>query len=74
LAPYESSELKLFAIVIRPKILLEPAHLDLHCRRRLFSDDRPNHIDYRIVEKLGGDGIGVCYRSEDTKLGGTLAS
>jgi len=34
----------------------------------------PNHIDYRIVEKLGGDGIGVCYRSEDTKLGGTLAS
>jgi len=34
-------------------MLLEPAHLDLHCRRRSFSDDRPNHIEYRIIEKLG---------------------
>jgi hypothetical protein len=45
-------------------MLLEPAHLDLHCRRRSCSDDRPNHIEYRIIEKLGAGGTGVCYRSE----------
>src|ERR1700687_1970851 len=39
--------------------MLEPAHLDLHCRRRSFSNDRPNHIDYRIIVKLGAGGMGV---------------
>lgn len=50
-------------------MLLESDHLGLlHCRRRSFGDDRPNHIALRITEKLGRRWNGLVDRAEDTKL------
>jgi hypothetical protein len=62
-----------FAFVIWSKMLLDSAHLGLHCRLRSFSDDRPNHIAIPDHRETGRWWNGLSTGAEDTKLDRSVA-